>query len=827
MPTNRNKCDKEVKDHFKHCHSKCYNHGRKLKVVEGCYLNTFIHLRPFQNNEKYRICHTLRLSIDHNDIKPLTKEERDEHIQQSLLTLQRDGAIAVPTVSPSEVIDEQAHQKTTERENRLARRRLLRDHHSSKGQEQINNNVPPPINETPPPTKQPQYTKFDVRIKEYSSKYRMPFKELKWKQRIDRIDECVALIIGSCIDKKEMKEKGGLGYIEKNIEFANECLNVVSGIRDRLGQKLKMDLLNGDRDEIEPVPLVENDEENKKNGEFDMETAMVILSESTGRGYERIRKQMQMKFGNDANLPSGYKIERQLPLKVESVSFQYADDEYNNKYNSTTAEYDDREDLLYGHSSKPLKSEVDALQLFSVDAGDGTTNEVFGSKLEGSMGDWMETMLKKFDRKGQTVEDGDDLILINSFDGAEAIKTEKELKSVISFSSQMITPRLIQSGEIKAGSSFNILTWMQLVGKEELKILKPCMTDYLMFRRELVEGRFQFPSFPSSTIWTYDVHDGKMLYLLTQHSQWNRKHHPFLMCDCQRGKGFSINHVCSMWNDDEYSKKWNTSLRKWEAMTPLPQEWTVKKHRDWCDERNSGITHLGFDPEFLPMSTIRFDTFHLSCAVIRKLMNCLRLFVLKQSSNFIKKFTNEVLRSFMTDFLIYCWNNKLKFSVFKGNDLFTFVSYNNTMIEFLQEHLTETDELKNICLALRQIRPIIKFMTKTYIEQEDDYRKDLSSFKKDVELFYEAGKGTYFRKEADESFYMHCLRFYMPKIAEITLERHKLGVGIFTMQGFERRNKESKNTIKRFSTSQRKSKSLMNNNLKRLLMVFINEMNSY
>ena len=131
----------------------------------------------------------------------------------------------------------------------------------------------------------------------------------------------------------------------------------------------------------------------------------------------------------------------------------------------------------------------------------------------------MEAMLKKFDRKGQTVEDGDDLILINSFDGAEAIKSEKELKSVISFSSQMITPRLIQSGEIKAGSSFNILTWMQLVGKEELKILKPCMTNYLMFRRELVEGRFQFPSFLSSTIWIYDAHDGKMLYLLTQHSQ--------------------------------------------------------------------------------------------------------------------------------------------------------------------------------------------------------------------------------------------------------------------------------------------------------------------
>ena len=830
MPTNKYKCDKEVKDHFKHIHSKCETTKRKPKVTNGLFLNRFIHGRPFLQNKNYQICHTLHRIINCNNIKPLTQEERDEYNKQSLISLQRDSAIVVPTVSPSEVIDEQIHQITTDRESRLARRTLQRDHHDNKEQqendESENNDCPPTIHETPPPTKLPQYTKFDVKINEYSSKYRLPFKELKWKQRIARIDECVALIIGSCIDKKEMKEKGGLGYIEKNDEFANECMNIVSGIRERLGKKLKVELINSEIDVIEAIPLVENDEENKDE-QFDMDTAMVILGESTGRGYKRIRKQINNKFGHEeANLPSAYKIDKQLPLKVENVSFKYADGNYNNHGSNTAAEYNDREDLLYGDSSKPLKSELDALQVFSVDA-DGS-NEVFGSKLEGGMEDWIEAMLKKFDCKRYTVEDGDDLILINSFDGAEAIKTEKELKSVISFSSQILTPRLIQSGTLQAGSSFNILTWMQLIGKEELKVLRPCMSEYLSIRRELVEGRIKSPSFPSSKIWTYDVHDGKMLYLLTQHSQWNRKNHPFMMCDCKRGDAISnANHVCTMWNDINYSKKWNTSLRKWDAMTALQQDWTVKKHRDWCDERNSGITHLGFDPEFLPMSTIRFDTFHLSCAVIRKLMNCLRLFVLKQSSNFIKSFTNEVLRSFMTDFLVYCWNNKLKFSVFKGNDLFTFVSYNNKIIEFLQEHLTQTDELKNICLGLRQIRPIIKFMTKTYIKTEDDYKKDLSFFKKDLEVFYEAGKGTYFRKEADESFYMHCLRFYMPKIAEITFDRHKLGLGIFTMQGFERRNKESKNTIKRFSTTNRKSKSLMKNNLKRLLMVFINEMNSY
>ena len=39
----------------------------------------------------------------------------------------------------------------------------------------------------------------------------------------------------------------------------------------------------------------------------------------------------------------------------------------------------------------------------------------------------------------------------------------------------------------------------------------------------------------------------------------------------------------------------------------------------------------------------------------------------------------------------------------------------------------------------------------------------------------------------------------MPKIVDETWEKFKFGVGIFTMQGYERRNKESENTLRRFS----------------------------
>ena len=39
---------------------------------------------------------------------------------------------------------------------------------------------------------------------------------------------------------------------------------------------------------------------------------------------------------------------------------------------------------------------------------------------------------------------------------------------------------------------------------------------------------------------------------------------------------------------------------------------------------------------------------------------------------------------------------------------------------------------------------------------------------------------------------MHCLRCYIPKISPQTFKDHHLGFGVFTMQGYELRNKEAK-----------------------------------
>ena len=144
-----------------------------------------------------------------------------------------------------------------------------------------------------------------------------------------------------------------------------------------------------------------------------------------------------------------------------------------------------------------------------------------------------------------------------------------------------------------------------------------------------------------SNITMYDLHDGKMLYLMTQHSLFNRKHHPFLLCQCQRGEGVqNANHECKIINHDDQVKYYDRSERRWNNKRNCSGEasWTLKQHRDWVDKENYGISHFGLHPDLLRCDNIAFDVFHLCCAVIRKPMDYLQKFTMKQSQELQEEF---------------------------------------------------------------------------------------------------------------------------------------------------------------------------------------------
>ena len=82
---------------------------------------------------------------------------------------------------------------------------------------------------------------------------------------------------------------------------------------------------------------------------------------------------------------------------------------------------------------------------------------------------------------------------------------------------------------------------------------------------------------------------------------------------------------------------------------------------DWADRKNKGVSHFGVSPDLLPRDSIRIDTFHLKCAITRRLIATLRNFLLMQGTTVRDKFMATVLKSFYKDYHKYVWKKKKTF----------------------------------------------------------------------------------------------------------------------------------------------------------------------
>ena len=122
----------------------------------------------------------------------------------------------------------------------------------------------------------------------------------------------------------------------------------------------------------------------------------------------------------------------------------------------------------------------------------------------------------------------------------------------------------------------------------------------------------------------------------------------------------------------------------------------------------------------------------------------------------------------------------------------------------VKKKFVTTDTLKDICEYLQLWPKITKFMLIEKVEDVREYNEKLSGWIDLLKKFYVVGGRTFITKNPnhpgdDETFYLYCLRYYMPQIAKKTVDDFGLGLGIYTMQDFERRNKESKYTFRRFN----------------------------
>ena len=103
---------------------------------------------------------------------------------------------------------------------------------------------------------------------------------------------------------------------------------------------------------------------------------------------------------------------------------------------------------------------------------------------------------------------------------------------------------------ISTAESFNILTWQQIVADEKLDHIIPVIKEIYEEKSRLRKNSMII--YNDCNFNFYDMHDAKMLYLMTQHLLWNRKNHPFLLCKCSRGDGvLNNNHVCKIIDHNE------------------------------------------------------------------------------------------------------------------------------------------------------------------------------------------------------------------------------------------------------------------------------------
>ena len=106
-------------------------------------------------------------------------------------------------------------------------------------------------------------------------------------------------------------------------------------------------------------------------------------------------------------------------------------------------------------------------------------------------------------------------------------------------------------------------------------------------------------------------------------------------------------------------------------------------------------------------------------------MDHLRKFILKQSTNLIKRFADDVLSTFWSKMLILIWNTNHPFSPFIGSELLLFITNTSTIIvKFLKSNFMETQALIDLCDGLVLWESISPFLVITTIDDETEYQKN-------------------------------------------------------------------------------------------------------
>ena len=321
--------------------------------------------------------------------------------------------------------------------------------------------------------------------------------------------------------------------------------------------------------------------------------------------------------------------------------------------------------------------------------------------------------------------------------------------------------------------------------------------------------------------------DGKALYLFSDHSHWKCRNYPFLLCACRRGESGNEAHVCAGWDDDKYieqaakcSSRWKkrSEISKMRNANGIKGKYDSKAHKKWIDEKNLGVSSKGVLPANYLINNLRLDVFHGRGNVVKIMLMYIRR-KLDGMYDAVVKFQDLLLSFGWGPYQVDQWVAGDYVTRLKGFHTKSFTRNADKVIECLNTILSE-HTIQDFCIALKTWHKISQFLGLVIIDdiekakefipggyngpnyQENVAQAMIECFDTLVKRFYEHGMDSFISKHCrgdKETFYLHAVRWYMPKIIRDTYTRHKLGPGIFTMEGFEYKNFSSKQAVRNHS----------------------------
>ena len=226
----------------------------------------------------------------------------------------------------------------------------------------------------------------------------------------------------------------------------------------------------------------------------------------------------------------------------------------------------------------------------------------------------------------------------------------------------------------------------------------------------------------------YDLHDAKMLYILTQNSLYNRKNHPYILCKCKKNEA-SLDrhgmHECVIISDVESITLYNTSEEHYNKTISTIQNYSDADHKDWADIYNYGRTHFGVHHERLPFSTLRFDILHMICQITRKLLDSLRNYLRRHDFDETLSMCNNVFSTTWSENTVLIFAAQKPFSMYDGKEIYHFIDIIPGVTEHIKNRYMETRFNKCLIAALKEWKEIATFIRKCQIFKASDNEHEI------------------------------------------------------------------------------------------------------